>query len=185
MLILPTCIFQRDAPGWYHKILSAVSHHPTALWIPVNFYDVSLSLHFLFTFFSLLKVLHFFLVKCKSGIKHNLQKYSSIFVHFFTSYDSGYLFYRFHKIICSIQFSLLTIAIQASDKRTFTGSGTFQILSSVSDHQIGTRIVPDNFLHDLRLRAETIRFTIIKLFKPSFHSEFFPMCFAVCHFTVA
>ena len=33
--------------------------------------------------------------------------------------------------------------------------------------------------------AETIRFTVIKLFKPSFHSEFFPMCFAVCHFTVA
>ena len=135
--------------------------------------------------FSLLNVLHFFLVKCKSGIKHNSQKYSSIFVHFFTLYDSGYLFYRFHKIICSIQLSLLTIAIQASDKRTFTGSGTFQILSSVSNHQIRSRIVPDNFLHDLRLRAETIRFTVIKLFKPSFHSEFFPMCFAVCHFTVA
>ena len=64
--------------------------------------DVSLSLHFLFTFFSLLNVLHFFLVKCKSGIKHNLQKKNSIFVHFFTLYDSGYLFYRFHKIICSI-----------------------------------------------------------------------------------
>jgi hypothetical protein len=106
-------------------------------------------------------------------------------LHFFALYDSGYLFYRFHKIICSIQFSLLTIAIQASDKRTFTGSGTFQILSSVSNHQIRSRIVPDNFLHDLRLRAETIRFTVIKLFKPSFHSEFFPMCFAVCHFTVA
>ena len=108
--------------------------------------DVSLSLHFLFTFFSLLNVLHFFLVKCKSGIRHNLQKYSSIFVHFFTLYDSGYLFYRFHKIICSIQFSLLTITIQASDKRTFTGSGTFQILSSVSDHQIRSRIIPDTTL---------------------------------------
>ena len=44
--------------------------------------DVSLSLHFLFTFFSLLNVLYFFLVKCKSGIKHNLQKYILIFVHF-------------------------------------------------------------------------------------------------------
>ena len=62
--------------------------------------------------FSLLNVLHFFLVKCKSGIKHNLQKYSSIFMHFFTLYNFGYLFYRFHKIICSIQFSLLTITIQ-------------------------------------------------------------------------
>ena len=100
-------------------------------------------------------------------------------------YDFSYFFYRFHQVICPSQFSLHTITIQTSDKRTFTGSGTFQILSSVSDHQIRTRIVPDNFLHNLRLRAETIRFTVIKPFKPSFHPEFFPMCFAICHLTVA
>ena len=88
------------------------------------------------------------------------------------------------KIICSVQFSLITISIQTSGKQTATGSGTFQILFSVSDHQIRAWIFPDNILHNLRFWTKSIGFAVIKSLEPSFHTKFFPVCLSICRFTV-
>ena len=56
-----------------------------------------------------------------------------------------YILYMFCKTICSVQLPALTISIQASYKWAFAGSGTFQILPPVSDHQIRAYIFPDDF----------------------------------------
>ena len=64
----------------------------------------------------------------------------------------------FCKMICPVQLPSLTISIQASYKWAFAGSGTFQILPPVSDHQIRTCIFPNDFLHNLCLWTESIRF---------------------------
>ena len=67
-----------------------------------------------------------------------------------------YILYMFCKMICPIQFPFLTISIQASYKRAFAGSGTFQILPSVSDHQIGASKFPDELLHNFSLWTESV-----------------------------
>ena len=67
-----------------------------------------------------------------------------------------YILYMFCKMICPIQFPFLTISLQASYKRAFAGSGTFQILPSVSDHQIGACIFPDDLLHNFCLWTESV-----------------------------
>ena len=91
-----------------------------------------------------------------------LQKY--LFLTFFLQifilqksyHHLQYILYMFCIIISPIQFPFLTISIQASYKWAFAGSGTFQILPPVSDHQIRTCIFPNDFLHNLCLWTESV-----------------------------
>ena len=90
----------------------------------------------------------------------------------------------FCKMICPVQLPSLTISIQASYKWAFAGSGTFQILPPVSDHQIRACIFPDDFLHNFCLWTESIRFAVIKMIEPSFHPKFLPVRLTIGSFTV-
>ena len=86
-----------------------------------------------------------------------------------------YILYMFCKMICPVQLPFLTISIQTSYEWAFAGSGTFQILPPVSDHQIRACIFPDNFLHNFCLWTESIRFAVIKMIEPPFHPKFLPV----------
>ena len=98
----------------------------------------------------------------KSSPPQNLQQVVANFLYPFIL--QKYLFLTFFLQIFILQKSYhhlqyilyMFCIIQASYKRAFTGPGTFQILSPVSDYQIRATIFPDDFLHNFCLWTESV-----------------------------
>ena len=67
-----------------------------------------------------------------------------------------YFLYMFCKIICPVQFPFSPYPYRHPINGLLQDSGTFQILSPVSDYQIRATIFPDDFLHNFCLWTESV-----------------------------